>query len=122
MHTEIIINFPPCRFGRKDVKSIAKYVETRNATQVRTHAQKYFLRMKKEDPEQYARFCEDDDNDLTQNQLPMKRKADDSGPSAYTLVGQPAATMAGLGGGIGTTMAGIPAGTTMAGTALASCR
>lgn len=64
--------------------------------------------MKKEDPEQYARFCEDDDSEPTQNHLPMKRKAEDSGPSAYTLVGQAAATMAGLGGGIGTTMAGIP--------------
>jgi len=98
------------KFGRKDVKSIAKYVETRNATQVRTHAQKYFLRMKKEDPDQYARFCEDDPDEMMQPQLPMKRKAED-GPSAYTLVGTPGAAMAtGLGqapGGVAGTM-GVP--------------
>ena len=41
-----------CRFleaiqkcGHKDVKSIAAYVGTRNTTQVRTHAQKYFMRL-----------------------------------------------------------------------------
>lgn len=33
------------KFGTRDVKSIATFVGTRNATQVRTHAQKYFLRM-----------------------------------------------------------------------------
>lgn len=32
-------------FGAKDVRSIANYVGSRNATQVRTHAQKYFLRL-----------------------------------------------------------------------------
>ncbi len=46
------------------MKSIAKYVETRNSTQVRTHAQKYFLRMKKEDPDQYARYVEDDPDEV----------------------------------------------------------
>jgi len=33
------------RFGPKDVKAIAQYVGSRNPTQVRTHAQKFFLRM-----------------------------------------------------------------------------
>lgn len=32
------------RFGKKDVKNIAGYVATRSATQVRTHAQKWFLK------------------------------------------------------------------------------
>jgi len=36
------------RYGPKDVKSISQHVGTRNATQVRTHAQKYFLRLEKE--------------------------------------------------------------------------
>jgi len=36
------------RYGSKDVKSISLHVGTRNATQVRTHAQKYFLRLEKE--------------------------------------------------------------------------
>eukprot|EP00744_Colponema_vietnamica_P007431 GILI01010696.1.p1 GENE.GILI01010696.1~~GILI01010696.1.p1 ORF type:complete len:458 (+),score=119.27 GILI01010696.1:170-1543(+) len=36
------------KFGSKDVKAIAQYVGTRNATQVRTHAQKYYLRIHKE--------------------------------------------------------------------------
>eukprot|EP00871_Galdieria_phlegrea_P001768 jgi/Galph1/2592/GphlegSOOS_G1249.1 len=33
------------KFGPKDVKAISNYVGTRNPTQVRTHAQKYFQRM-----------------------------------------------------------------------------
>ena len=32
-------------FGHKDVKSIASVVGTRSATQVRTHAQKYFMKL-----------------------------------------------------------------------------
>lgn len=36
------------KFGTKDVRSIATYVGSRNATQVRTHAQKYFLRVARE--------------------------------------------------------------------------
>lgn len=71
------------KYGRKDVKSIAKYVETRNATQVRTHAQKYFLRMKKEDPEQYARYVDDDEGDDVGN--PLKRKAPDA---TFHVIGQ----------------------------------
>ncbi|KAI0558597.1 myb domain containing protein [Gracilaria domingensis] len=35
------------KFGPKDVRAIANYVGSRNATQVRTHAQKYFLRVAK---------------------------------------------------------------------------
>eukprot|EP01094_Clydonella_sp_ATCC50884_P012620 TRINITY_DN2287_c0_g1_i1.p1 TRINITY_DN2287_c0_g1~~TRINITY_DN2287_c0_g1_i1.p1 ORF type:complete len:442 (+),score=86.26 TRINITY_DN2287_c0_g1_i1:316-1641(+) len=36
------------KFGSKNVKAIAQYVGTRSATQVRTHAQKYFLKLKRE--------------------------------------------------------------------------
>mmetsp|Transcript_12189 Transcript_12189/g.37171 ORF Transcript_12189/g.37171 Transcript_12189/m.37171 type:complete len:207 (+) Transcript_12189:436-1056(+) len=36
------------KFGHKDVKAISNYVATRNATQVRTHAQKYYLRLSRE--------------------------------------------------------------------------
>ncbi len=36
------------RFGAKDVKAIAAHVGSRNPTQVRTHAQKYYLRMDRE--------------------------------------------------------------------------
>eukprot|EP00184_Porphyridium_aerugineum_P007862 CAMPEP_0184691702 /NCGR_PEP_ID=MMETSP0313-20130426/468_1 /TAXON_ID=2792 /ORGANISM="Porphyridium aerugineum, Strain SAG 1380-2" /LENGTH=821 /DNA_ID=CAMNT_0027149461 /DNA_START=823 /DNA_END=3288 /DNA_ORIENTATION=- len=35
-------------YGSKDIKNIAKHVGTRNATQVRTHAQKYYLRLSRE--------------------------------------------------------------------------
>lgn len=37
------------KYGPKDFKAIAAYVSTRTPTQVRTHAQKYFLRIKKEE-------------------------------------------------------------------------
>jgi SHAQKYF class myb-like DNA-binding protein len=36
------------RFGEKDVKNIAALVGSRNPTQVRTHAQKYFLRLERD--------------------------------------------------------------------------
>lgn len=36
------------KYGHKDVKAISLHVSTRNATQVRTHAQKYFLRLERE--------------------------------------------------------------------------
>jgi len=36
------------KYGDRDVKSIASYVGTRNATQVRTHGQKYNLRLERE--------------------------------------------------------------------------
>jgi SHAQKYF class myb-like DNA-binding protein len=36
------------KYGHKDVKAISMHVNTRNATQVRTHAQKYFLRLERE--------------------------------------------------------------------------
>jgi len=39
------------KYGPRDVKSIAALVGTRNATQVRTHAQKYFLRQARENGE-----------------------------------------------------------------------
>lgn len=39
------------RFGPKDVRAIAAYVGSRNATQVRTHSQKYTLRLQRENRE-----------------------------------------------------------------------
>lgn len=36
-------------YGPKDVRAIATYVGTRNATQVRTHAQKYWIRVQREE-------------------------------------------------------------------------
>lgn len=35
-------------FGQKDIKGISRHVGTRSATQVRTHAQKYYLRIERE--------------------------------------------------------------------------
>jgi SHAQKYF class myb-like DNA-binding protein len=42
------------RFGANDFKAIAQYVGSRNATQVRIHAQKYFLRNQRQDHDEYA--------------------------------------------------------------------
>lgn len=36
------------KFGHKDLRSISTYVGTRNMTQVRTHSQKYFMRLMRE--------------------------------------------------------------------------
>jgi SHAQKYF class myb-like DNA-binding protein len=36
------------RFGHKDMKAIARFVGTRSPTQVRTHAQKYYLKLARE--------------------------------------------------------------------------
>jgi len=35
------------KFGAKEAKKIAEYVGTRDITQVRSHAQKYFLKLKR---------------------------------------------------------------------------
>ncbi|KAJ8905016.1 hypothetical protein NDN08_001528 [Rhodosorus marinus] len=35
-------------YGHKEIKAISRHVRTRNATQVRTHAQKYYLRLARE--------------------------------------------------------------------------
>eukprot|EP00656_Telonema_subtile_P049873 TRINITY_DN630_c0_g1_i1.p1 TRINITY_DN630_c0_g1~~TRINITY_DN630_c0_g1_i1.p1 ORF type:complete len:323 (+),score=98.37 TRINITY_DN630_c0_g1_i1:97-1065(+) len=45
------------KYGPRDVKSIAALVGTRNATQVRTHAQKYFLRVARETGDDEADEC-----------------------------------------------------------------
>jgi len=64
------------RYGSKDVKAIAQYVGTRNPTQVRTHAQKYYLRLererkRREDPENAGNSPPGDDN-------PEARPSDES--------------------------------------------
>lgn len=40
------------RYGQRDVKNISAYVGTRSPTQVRTHAQKYFLKQRREETAQ----------------------------------------------------------------------
>ena len=50
------------KFGHKDVKAISNFVGTRNSTQVRTHAQKYYLRLNRL-KEQGVGDDEDDDLD-----------------------------------------------------------
>ncbi|KAI0565054.1 SANT domain containing protein [Gracilaria domingensis] len=59
-------------FGQKDIKAIARHVGTRNATQVRTHAQKYYLRIERE----RAKAA----NDLKNSQKPSPSKP--NGPIA----------------------------------------
>jgi SHAQKYF class myb-like DNA-binding protein len=59
-----------CRFleaiqkcGHKDVKSIAAYVGTRNTTQVRTHAQKYFMRLARSSKQGDLQGCRSEKSD-----------------------------------------------------------
>jgi hypothetical protein len=49
------------KYGPKDVKSIALHVGTRNATQVRTHAQKYYLRIDREKKRKEEKESKDKD-------------------------------------------------------------
>jgi SHAQKYF class myb-like DNA-binding protein len=53
-------------FGKKDVKSIANYVGSRNPTQVRTHAQKWFLKQKRETERKSSK-----DKDITPKEEPQ---------------------------------------------------
>jgi SHAQKYF class myb-like DNA-binding protein len=52
------------KYGHKDVKAISMHVSTRNATQVRTHAQKYFLRLERERRKKSDDDGKEKDNDL----------------------------------------------------------
>ncbi|KAL6062571.1 Myb-like protein I [Balamuthia mandrillaris] len=63
------------KYGPKDVKAIAAHVGTRNPTQVRTHAQKYYLRIERERKRREEREnggkCEinsDDENDVKEEE------------------------------------------------------
>ena len=47
------------RFGANDFKAIAQYVGSRNATQVRIHAQKYFLRNQRQENEEQEELVPD---------------------------------------------------------------
>mmetsp|Transcript_29042 Transcript_29042/g.40870 ORF Transcript_29042/g.40870 Transcript_29042/m.40870 type:complete len:538 (-) Transcript_29042:393-2006(-) len=55
------------KFGLKDVKAVASYVGTRNPTQVRTHAQKYYLRLERERNKQSGEFKLDDHSSAAEN-------------------------------------------------------
>lgn len=87
------------KYGHKDVKSISMHVATRNATQVRTHAQKYFLRLERErrkkeennnNGDEYNSSSELDDGS-------PEHSNDDGGSSvsiqSLTLPGSPAVSM-----------------------------
>lgn len=78
-HQQFLIGLE--KYGPRDVKSIAALVGTRNATQVRTHAQKYFLRVARENGEleKVAANGEDasqtDANDANSKKRPMEANA-----------------------------------------------
>uniref|UniRef100_A0A7S3EJP2 HTH myb-type domain-containing protein n=1 Tax=Rhodosorus marinus TaxID=101924 RepID=A0A7S3EJP2_9RHOD len=78
------------KFGAKDVRSVASYVGTRNATQVRTHAQKYFLKMQREgkgNPIQKNRRRCMSEGDLTkvERRQSKESRGDDGEASESTL-------------------------------------
>lgn len=72
------------KFGLKDVKAVAAYVGTRNATQVRTHAQKYYLRLERErnkQPSGESKFedhssAAENTSDKNDEKKPKKSKSD----------------------------------------------
>lgn len=47
-------------YGHRDLRSIAGYVGTRNMTQVRTHAQKYYMRLAREAKQQKGENLSED--------------------------------------------------------------
>jgi len=51
------------KYGQKNVKAISNYVGTRNATQVRTHSQKYFLKLEKKRLHKGGKSDSDSDKD-----------------------------------------------------------
>jgi SHAQKYF class myb-like DNA-binding protein len=76
------------KFGRKDVKSISQFVGTRNATQVRTHAQKYYAKidreMKKKREHQLAgvhKMTDEEGKLISNSRKKRKRSNDDSSSS-----------------------------------------
>lgn len=88
------------KYGHKDVKSISMHVSTRNATQVRTHAQKYFLRLERErrkkeestggEPYDSSGSFEDDGSPEDEN---MASHMTSVSISSLTLPGSPAVMM-----------------------------
>lgn len=73
-HKQFLIGLE--RFGSRDVKAIAQLVGTRNATQVRTHAQKYFLRVTREGQGKSENDPEEDDGDQDASEMMGKRHCD----------------------------------------------
>lgn len=86
------------KYGHKDVKAISLHVSTRNATQVRTHAQKYFLRLEREkrrkdenlrDPDGYNSASSDETNASPDGSMTDEINCSAS-ISSITLPGSPA--------------------------------
>ena len=76
------------KFGHKDMKGIASFVGSRNATQVRTHAQKYFMRLARSNKQNsFGANAESEDSDIAE--------ADDLPPLSSLRVETAAAAQAG---------------------------
>lgn len=88
------------KYGHKDVKSISMHVSTRNATQVRTHAQKYFLRLERERRKKEDNGCGDMNGYNSSSSLDDEGSPEDDvmcssnvSISSLTLPGSPAVMM-----------------------------
>lgn len=86
------------KYGHKDVKSISLHVATRNATQVRTHAQKYFLRLERERRKKEEISNNDEYNSSSELDDGSPEQSNDDGGSSVsisslTLPGSPAVSM-----------------------------
>eukprot|EP01133_Synstelium_polycarpum_P014512 gene14512-17129_t len=77
------------KYGHKDVKAISNFVGTRNATQVRTHAQKYFLRIDRERQRKLDNKEGGDSKDDDNSWLRQDEYNDESGSPQYSSNNSP---------------------------------
>jgi SHAQKYF class myb-like DNA-binding protein len=65
-------------FGSKNVKEIAKFLGTRTPAQVRSHAQKYFLKLKKQGKLKTKKFDQNKQKKRTQHESDESDESDDA--------------------------------------------
>mmetsp|Transcript_35997 Transcript_35997/g.81022 ORF Transcript_35997/g.81022 Transcript_35997/m.81022 type:complete len:460 (-) Transcript_35997:206-1585(-) len=86
------------KFGHKDVKAISQVVGTRSATQVRTHAQKYFMRLARSSKQESTSLDnsnpDQDPSEVTEDQANTSMEAAAAAAAAAGEAGTSAAAAA----------------------------